>query len=399
MKGGRYVQGGGCLTVGVAGLIQGGGFGSFSKNFGMAAASLLQAEIVTADGAIRVANACTNRDLFWAIKGGGGGSFGIVTKLTLKTHDLPNFFGAVNATIKANSDDAYRGLIARIMTFYRDSLFNPHWGEQIVLRSTNTLTIRMVFQGLDQAEATAAWQPFLQWAAASPQDFTIVAKPVIIAVPAQHFWNPAFLKLAPGIVVSDDRPGAPVGNIVWAGDAPQSGQVLHGFQSAWLPQSLLQDDQREQLCDALFAATRHWAVELHFNKGLAGAPGDAVAAARETAMNPAVCDAFALAILAGGEGPAYPGIAGHEPDAVAARRGASAIDHAMEALTRLIPDAGAYVSESNFFEQNWQQSFWGSNYPRLLAIKDKYDPEAVFFVHHGVGSERWSDDGFTRLAR
>jgi hypothetical protein len=207
------------------------------------------------------------------------------------------------------------------------------------------------------------------------------------------------LKLAPGIVVADDRPGAPAGNIVWAGDAPQSGQVLHGFQSAWLPEALLRDNQRERLCDALFTATRHWAVELHFNKGLAGAPAAAIAAARDTAMNPAVCEAFALAIIAGGEGPSYPGVAGHEPDVAAARRRAAAIDAAMKELLNLVPNASAYVSESNFFESDWQQSFWGPNYPRLLAIKDKYDPEGLFFVHHGVGSERWTEDGFTRLAR
>jgi FAD/FMN-containing dehydrogenase len=399
VKGGRYVQGGGCLTVGVAGLIQGGGFGSFSKNYGIAAAGLLQAEIVTADGMVKIANACTNPDLFWAIKGGGGGSFGVVTKLTLKTHDLPNFFGAVNATIKANSDDAYRRLIDRTMAFYRDRLFNPHWGEQIVLRSNNTLAIRMVFQGLDQGQATATWQPLLEWIAASPQDFDLTSKPFIIAVPAQQFWNPTFLKFAPGIVVADDRPGAPEGNIVWAGDAPQSGQVLHGFQSAWLPRSLIEEDQRERLTDALFAATRHWPVELHFNKGLAGAPAEAIAAARETAMNPAVCEAFALAIIAGGEAPAYPGIAGHEPDVSNARRRAAAIGQSMQQLTNLVPNTGSYVSESNFFEKNWQQSFWGANYAQLLAIKDKYDPDGLFFVHHGVGSERWSDDGFTRLAR
>lgn len=55
-KAGRYVQGGGCLTVGVAGLIQSGGFGSFSKAYGMAAASLLEAEVVTADGKVRIVN-------------------------------------------------------------------------------------------------------------------------------------------------------------------------------------------------------------------------------------------------------------------------------------------------------------------------------------------------------
>jgi FAD/FMN-containing dehydrogenase len=73
---GRYVQGGGCATVGVAGLIQSGGFGSFSKNYGMAAAGLLEAEIVTADGVVQTANACTNPELFWAIKGGGGWQHG-----------------------------------------------------------------------------------------------------------------------------------------------------------------------------------------------------------------------------------------------------------------------------------------------------------------------------------
>jgi FAD/FMN-containing dehydrogenase len=78
-KAGRYVQDGGCTTVGVAGLIQSGGFGSFSKNYGTAASSLLEAEVVTADGAVRIANACTNPEPFWALKGGGGGSFGVVT--------------------------------------------------------------------------------------------------------------------------------------------------------------------------------------------------------------------------------------------------------------------------------------------------------------------------------
>ena len=101
-EGGRYVQGGGCTTVGVAGLIQSGGFGSFSKGFGSASSSLLEAQIVTADGRVRLANACTNADLFWALKGGGGGSWGVVTRVTLRTHVLPEFFGWAEGTIKAN---------------------------------------------------------------------------------------------------------------------------------------------------------------------------------------------------------------------------------------------------------------------------------------------------------
>src|SRR6516225_6238708 len=100
-KAGGYVQGGGCTTVGVAGLIQSGGFGSFSKHYGLAAAGLLEAEVVTADGRIRVANACSNPDLFWALKGGGGGSFGVVSKVTLRVRELPEWAGAANFTVKA----------------------------------------------------------------------------------------------------------------------------------------------------------------------------------------------------------------------------------------------------------------------------------------------------------
>ena len=128
---GRYVQGGGCTTVGVAGLVQGGGFGSFSKAFGTAAASLLEAQIVTAEGKVRVVNAVQEPDLFWALKGGGGGTFGVVTRLTLATHELPKTFGAVFMSLQAHSDAAYRRLLARFVDLYATSLFNPHWGEQV----------------------------------------------------------------------------------------------------------------------------------------------------------------------------------------------------------------------------------------------------------------------------
>lgn len=394
-KSGRYVQGGGCMTVGVAGLILGGGFGSFSKAFGTAAASLIEAEIVTADGEVKLANSCTNPDLFWALKGGGG-ALGVVTRVTVRTHDLPQIFGAVFATIKAGSDDAYRRLIDKIVALYRDKLFNSHWGEQFVFRAGGVLAITMVFQGLEQSEAEAAWRPFFDWIKAAPQDFTMQAGPQVFAVPARHFWDPAALKSVPGLVIADDRPGAPADNIFWAGNLGEAGEVLHAYQSLWLPAALLDDDRRQSLVDALFAAAQHWGVSLHFNKGLAGASAEAIAAAKDTAINPAVVDAFALAISGAEEQPAYPGVAGHEPNAAAARSHAASVAKAMDPLRKLVPRAASYVWESDFFEPNWQNSYWGDHYARLRAIKDKYDPDGLFYIHHGVGSESWSADGFTK---
>ena len=136
-------------------------------------------------------------------------------------------------------------------------------------------------------------------------------------------------------------------------------------------------------------------VGLHFNKDSPAAL-EAVAAALDTASNPSVLDAFALAIIAGEGPPARPGIAGHEPDLARARSAAKAIGQAMAELRKVAPGTGSYVSESDYFERDWQHSFWGSNYPRLLAAKRKYDPQGLFVVHHGVGSEDWSADGFSR---
>ncbi len=395
-RAGRYVQGGGCTTVGVAGLVQSGGFGSFSKNYGMAAAALLEAEVVTADGVARIANACTHPDLFWGLKGGGGGSLGVVTRVTLRTRELPEFFGAVFAVIKARSDDAFRKLTARIVGFYHDHLFNPHWGEQISFQPGNTLRISMVFQGLDRQRATNIWRPFFDWVSASPQEFSFESQ-AIIDIPAREFWNADYLKKNyPTVLVSDDRPGANAGNFLWEGDHGQVGWVIHGYKSAWLPGSLLKKDRQDRLVDALVASSRHWRISLHFNKGLAGAPPEEIAAARDTATSPAVLDAFALAIIATGGAPAFPGIAGNEPNIASAREQRGKIDAAMNELLKVANRPGSYVSESDFFERGWQQSFWGTNYTRLAAVKRKYDPEGLFFVHHGVGSEQWTPDGFTR---
>jgi FAD/FMN-containing dehydrogenase len=316
-KAGRYVQGGGCVTVRVAGLIQGGGFGSFSKNYGTAASWVLEAEIVTADGVVRIANACTNPDLFWAIKGGGGGSLGVITRLTLRTHELPALFGGALLTIKATSETAFAQLISRFFKFYRDSLFNPHWGESVTLRPGNVLAVRMVSQDLDKQQAENVWQSFLDWVRGSPRDFTLATAPVIGSIPARNWWDADYRrKNLPNTMHTDDRPGA---------------------------------------------------------------------------------DAFGLAIIARGRA-AYPGIPGHEPDLALARKEAGKVDQAMAELRKIAPNAGSYVSETNFSESDWQRSFWGANYPQLQAVKAKYDPDGLFFVHHGVGSEEWSDDGFTRLS-
>ena len=217
------------------------------------------------------------------------------------------------------------------------------------------------------------------------------------AFPAQRMWDEAFLRerLAKAIAV-DTRPSARPGDWWWAGSTEEAGAFWHGYESAWLPASLLQPEDRSRLVRAWVSASRHWSTTLHFNKGLAGAPAEALAASRQTAMNPQVLDAFALAIIAMDGRSAFQGFP--PPDLADARDDGASIRSAMQALREAAPDAGSYLSECGYVLPDWRTACWGEHWARLDRIKQRYDPEGVFIVHHGVGSQRWSADAFTLTA-
>jgi FAD/FMN-containing dehydrogenase len=86
---GLTVPSGSCPSVGIGGLALGGGHGLSGRRFGLTSDNLIAARVVTADGRVRHVDADTHEDLYWACRGGGGGNFGVVTSLTLKTHRAP----------------------------------------------------------------------------------------------------------------------------------------------------------------------------------------------------------------------------------------------------------------------------------------------------------------------
>ena len=381
---GRYVQGGGCLSVGAAGgFIQGGGFGSLSRRYGTAAGNMLEAEVVLASGEIVTANAVQHPDLFWALRGGGGGTFGVVSRLTLATYPAPQTLGRVSGTITASSDADFRRLLGRLAPVL-PALCDEHWGEHVAFASANTAEFGLLAADLPDEQLRALWAPFLDWVTAQPDayrcDVSASTMPFLI-------WDhEARSQLAPDSICHDDRPGAPPGRFWNAQNQNEVSWYLHAFGSQWLPRGLL--DTPDRLADTLFRASRPGGLRLDFNKALSGAAASALARDRATAINPAVFDAAALALCASWEQYAYPGAPGHEPDVKLAEAGQRTVREVMNIIRAAAPDAGSYVNETDYHQPDWQRSFWGDNYVRLLEIKHIYDPGNLFRVHHGVGSER-----------
>jgi FAD/FMN-containing dehydrogenase len=108
---GLATPGGVISTTGVAGLGLGGGFGHLTRRFGLVIDNILSADVVTADGRQVCASAEENPDLFWAIRGGGG-NFGVVTRLDLKLHELPSLYAGPIFYPVSESETVLR--------FYRD---------------------------------------------------------------------------------------------------------------------------------------------------------------------------------------------------------------------------------------------------------------------------------------
>src|SRR5262249_6099957 len=157
--------------------------------------------------------------------------------------------------------------------------------------------------------------------------------------------------------------------------------------------TLFEEDNIDHLAALIFKASRLAPVAFHINKGLAGASVDVMKSNRDTAMNPAAMQAAGLIIMAAGDSQVYPHVAGYEVNQDTAKQAVKRINEAMQLFKQAAPDAGTYANEADYFEKNWQQTFWGTNYKKLLSVKYQYDPDGLFYCHHCVGSEYWREAG------
>src|SRR5581483_10975323 len=235
-------------------------------------------------------------------------------------------------------------LVGRFISFYHGKLFNPHWGENVHFQADNTLEISMACEGLDSLEVAETWRPFFDWVKARPTDFTVTDPLWANAWDARSRWDPSARSYN-----RDLRDGAPKHHVWNKSNTDECGAFLYGYDSLWLPASLLEKSRQNQLTEALFAASRHEMVRFHINKGMAGAPPEVLASVSQTATNPTLLDAFTLVIVADGDWtPAYPGFPRPPMDMAKARERARGIAMAAAELRKIAPHSGSYFNEGNF---------------------------------------------------
>ena len=179
----------------------------------------------------------------------------------------------------------------------------------------------MVSYGLTTEEARKVWQPFLDWIAQAPTDYTLKDSPHIGSMPTRHWWDLVWREQHNNhSLVADSRPGAYPGDAWWDGDGGQVGWFVYGFESLWLPAALLARRLAGSSRQRIVRRLPPLGSRTAFQQGPRRRSRGSHRRRPDTATNPAVLDAFALAIIASGQGHAYPGLPGHEPDLPAARK-------------------------------------------------------------------------------
>jgi hypothetical protein len=285
-------------------------------------------------------------DLFWAIKGGGGGTFGVVTRMTLRTHELPEYFGGVFGEITPAAMTRLQAPWSRASSpSTAKRLFNPHWGEQVSLRDGRQLHLSMVFQGLDRAQAQAVWAPFLDWVRASG---TTRSRADHHGGAGAPLLGRRFLEQGRARHHGEGRPRRRAGPPRRVAGRPRPGRLVHPRLRIGLAAGrLLEEGARRGWWTACARPADKWWVELHFNKGIAGAPPEAleprappppIPAWTRSRWRSSPAAAIRLTRACRARSPTRPGPTGAP----------SAIRSAMDALRKVAPDAGAYVSESDF---------------------------------------------------
>ncbi|KAL4759434.1 putative isoamyl alcohol oxidase [Aspergillus foveolatus] len=393
----RTLVGGEDATVGLGGLVQNGGHGLLSSTHGLASDSLYQVTIITPDGRRLVANDVQNKDLFWAVRGAGGGQFGVATEFVLATHPLPENVVTGGLTFYANqgaglnASDASLDALVETARSIPDLMDSGLTGTVMALTGTRATSLL----GLSGNESLPGVAGVISL---TKLNFTIAS------------MNTTLNELASRLSrASRDRVTVALQTIssqsYWSSTKPSSLASQSAGASSMISSRLL---GRRELVDTPRDQVRHYLRQIltpHTGSsgsmalfGLQGGPATArTPVIRRGSVHPAWRRAYAHLMT-------YGAPVNDSADAKAAlETGAGWYEGHIEPVWRewTGEEGGSYANEGNVFSSTWKEDFYGPRdsgiYEKLLGIKKKYDPKGSLFVWGGVGSDEWEYNLHTGL--
>ncbi|KAF8599094.1 FAD-binding domain-containing protein [Ceratobasidium sp. AG-I] len=340
------VVGGAARSVGAAGgWVQGGGHSPLGVLYGMGVDNVLEFTVVEANGEIVAANACQNKDLFWALRGGGGGTWGVTLDVTYKTH--PALDSAVGLKFALNTTSPQK-LVEFSETFFRTI---PNMSDKGVrgyalVIPPQSFSILLVHPNGPSVESTnSTIKPFWDWVSANNET----------QVASTGTLYPTFFDFFTSSIKESS-----VATPVWLGGRLISREALE-TKSGELAQFVIGDSQ--------FAGSINIVGGGAVNKVDPESVG----------LNPQWRNDALMSWSFGA------GWTDDTPDSEIEKikRSTTELGQKLGKIAGL--DDAAYFNEADPLEPQWKKAFFGSHYDRLLSIKRKLDPQNLFTCNRCVG--------------
>lgn len=328
---------------------------------GLASDQILSADIVTPDGKFITADEKQNKDLFWAIRGGGAATWGVVTSMTFRLHPKTHFSGMTWSTTSVDLNITEE-------TFW--NAVQAHWRRFPESSDSKSYAYSFIFPMGDGAY-TWSMNPWLVPGMAL-DDFKELVAPLLAE------WDALGVDLQPEFFEYDSF--YPMWRKHFPTESVGTAEVRTG--SRLIPRKNWEDPA---LMNETFAVLRSLAEDgsplIQYNINAAAPEGTSASAA-----NPAWREALMFVIAGSG----WAADSTEEEIEEANRR---VTYDMMQRLKDVTPGSGGYGNEGDLMDPDFGQSFFGTNYPRLYELKQMIDPRGVFYAPTAVGSEDWYIEG------
>ena len=321
------IIGGLCTTVSAAGgWLQGGGLSSMSRKYGIGIDNVLSFEVVLANGIFAYADACTNSDLFWALRGGGGGTWGVVTSVHFKLHPVEPVLEFIMAITNVLSSLSIVNSWIKKWVAISPNL-DRRWGGYF-----KTTNLQLYFVGSEKDARSTFINDFEHWRECLPKSSQ---KNVVYSFKQKKSYF-------------DIRGGEE--DISTA----ETGQGSVNMASRLIPRNFVVNNSRKAIRMLKFLLLQNPGFGHYFLGGVINDP-EAEATAVHPAMRKAVWQINTFT------------------------------DENRDYVRKVVEDTGAGYNHASHVEPDWRNAFWGSNLKRLQCLKKQYDPENRFNCWHCIG--------------